>query len=182
MNFRILDSNEKELLESDIIELLKESDKDFVPPLSQRRSTLDKSFSSLNSSESDVVSYYSEMKEQKILAAFDEGEFIGFVSFREDYLSDEIAPSELPNIYVSTLVLSRKARGKGVTKKMYSYLFDELYPNNNVFTRTWSTNVSHTKILDYFGFTEILRKRDDRGVGIDTVYYKKEKSKAFIGV
>lgn len=182
MQFKILTSKDKEVLENDIIELLIESDNDFVPPLSNRSSTLDKSFSSVSNSKSGVISYYLKMKEQKILAAFDEEALIGFVSFIENFISDEIDESELPNIYVSTLVLSRKVRGKGVTKKMYAYLFSEIYSERSIFTRTWSTNAAHTKILKNFGFSEFLRKKNDRGLGIDTVYLKKEKSKELIGV
>ena len=178
MQFKLLDHKDKNSFENDIIEMLIESDKDFVPPISARSSTLDKNFSEA-STENGILSYYSGMKGQQILGAFDEGKLVGFVSYRENFVSDEISSSELPNIYVSTLVLSKGARGKGVTKKMYTYLFCELYADRNVFTRTWSTNCAHTKILLDFGFFEIIRKENDRGVGIDTVYYKK---KASLGV
>lgn len=175
MDFRLLSEADKIIFEKEMIEMLIESDKDFVPPLSSRASTLDKGFSGEANSEG-VLSYFREMRKQQILAAFDEGEFIGFVSFRENFTSEEIKEKDLPNIYVSTLVLSKKSRGKGVTKKMYSYLFEELYSASNIFTRTWSTNIAHTKILSGFGFSELLRKENDRGEGIDTVYYKREKA------
>ena len=174
MDFRLLSEADKIIFEKEMIEMLIESDKDFVPPLSSRASTLDKGFSADKKS-GGVESYFSEMRKQQILAAFDEGEFIGFVSYRENFISEEIPEDELPNIYVSTLVLSKKSRGKGVTKKMYSYLFDELYGDRNIFTRTWSTNIAHTKILSGFAFSEIKRKINDRGEGIDTVYYKRNR-------
>ena len=78
----------------------------------------------------------------------------------------------MPNIYLSTLVLSAESRGKGITKKLYAHLFNELYPEKNIFTRTWSTNAPHIKILDYFGFDEMVRIKNDRGNGIDTVYFE----------
>ena len=175
MDFRILSEADKVIFEKEIVAMLVDSDKDFVPPLSARASTLDKGFTSVKENADGVYSYFFEMKKQKILGAFDNGDFIGFVSYRENFVSDEISEKELPNIYLSTLVLSKKARGKGVTKKMYSYLFDELYSESHIFTRTWSTNVAHTKILSDFGFFEILRKENDRGEGIDTVYYKRSR-------
>lgn len=174
MDFRLLSEADKIIFEKEMIGMLIESDNDFVPPLSSRASTLDKGFSADKKS-GGVESYFSEMRKQQILAAFDEGEFIGFVSYRENFISEEIPEDELPNIYVSTLVLSKKSRGKGVTKKMYSYLFDELYSDRNIFTRTWSTNIAHTKILSSFAFSEIKRKINDRGEGIDTVYYKRNR-------
>jgi len=82
----------------------------------------------------------------------------------------------LPNIYLSTLILSTESRGKGVTKKLYAHLFNELYPDKSIFTRTWSTNLAHIKILDYFSFEEIARLENDRGNGIDTVYFAKRKA------
>ena len=177
MHFKIFTEEDKRVYEAKMIEILTASDDDFVPPLSKRNSTLDKSFSSTAISDNGVASYYNEMKKQEIVGAFLQEELLGFVSYRLDHVSDEIADAELPNIYVSTLVLSESARGKGITKKMYSYLFSELYPERNVFTRTWSTNFAHIKILSYFGFSEMLRKENDRGEGIDTVYFKRNREK-----
>ena len=181
MQIKELTFFEKELYADSIKALLKESDNDFLPPLSKRGSTLDKSFSqSLN--KNGILSYFEEMQKQEILGAFEEENLIGFVSYRLNFTSDIITEENLPNIYVSTLVLSKSARGRGLTKVMYSHLFNELYADRSVFTRTWSTNAAHTKILSGFGFSELYRKKNDRGDGIDTVYYKKEKSKEPIGV
>ena len=177
MEFKIFTENDKNLYEKDIIEMLSSADKDFVPPLSQRASTLDKSFFGQSSNGSGIQSYYREMKNQDILGVFIEEKLVGFVSYRRDFVNDIITETELPNIYVSTLLVGKEARGMGLTKKMYSYLFFDLYPERNIFTRTWSTNFSHTKILSFFGFSETLRKENDRGAGIDTVYYKRAREK-----
>jgi ribosomal protein S18 acetylase RimI-like enzyme len=71
-------------------------------------------------------------------------------------------------------VVSPKARGKGVTTALYQKLFTE-YEKVNIFTRTWSTNFAHIKILGKYGFEVIKILKDDRGIGIDTVYFKKAK-------
>lgn len=182
MQLRILDAKDKDFYSDDIKKLLLLSDKEFVPPLSARTSALDKTFSVSSDVKDGITTYLEEMKKHEIMAAFENEKLIGFVSYRFDFVSEIISESELPNIYVSTLVLSEAARGKGLTKKMYSYLFNELFAERNVFTRTWSTNGAHTKILSDFGFFEILRKKNDRGEGIDTVYYKKEKARELMGV
>ena len=114
------------------------------------------------------------MYRQPILAAFEEDKIIGFVFFKENYTNEIISAAELPNIYISTLIVAEEARGKGLTLKMYYHLFVGLYPERSVFTRTWLTNAAHTKILLHFDFTELIRKYEERGKGIDTVYYKKE--------
>ena len=172
MIFKILDDKEKEIYKSDIIEMLKESDADFVPPLSARRSTLDTSFSA-TATEDGILSYYENMNKQMILGAIENDRLIGFVSYRENFTNDSIGEDSFPNIYISTLVLCRSERGRGITRLMYDNLFSICYPDRTVLTRTWSTNIAHTRILTKFGFCELKRIKDDRGEGIDTVYYKK---------
>ena len=182
MHLKVLDCKDKNRYSSDIKEILRASDKDFVPPLSSRKSTLDKTFSNLSQTADGIEFYFKEMAKQEVLAAIEDGKIIGFVSYILDFSNEYISESDLPNIYVSTLVLSEQARGKGLTKKIYSHLFFDLYPERTVFTRTWSTNLAHTKILFNFGFLELYRKENDRGAGIDTVYYRKEKSRDLITV
>ena len=101
------------------------------------------------------------------------GALLGFVTFKLDLVNAVLGADTLPNLYICTLLLSPAARGKGVTAKMYAHLFDSLYPSVNLFTRTWSTNAAHLKILDRFGFSLIKRIENDRGEGIDTVYFGK---------
>ena len=166
MEFKFLSEAEKEYYREQIIALLLESDGDFLPPLSSRTSTKDSTFSSECANCSGVLSYYKAMNSQMILCATVDGSPVGFVSFYENYEG-----GEEPNIYVSTLVVAKSARGCGLTSKMYAYLFDEVYAECHIYTRTWSTNAAHTKILSRFGFSELKRIKDDRGEGIDTVYY-----------
>ena len=173
MEFKILSNEQKIKYKHDIIEMLKQSDKDFIPPLSARSSTTQSDLTKQTSSEQGLLSYYTEMNKQQILGAFEGTEILGFVSFKVDYVSNEIKENTLPNIYLSTLVLKPEARGKKLTFYMYDYLFNSLYPESNIFTRTWSTNIPHIKILSKFDFAEFIRKPNDRGEGIDTVYFSK---------
>ena len=55
---------------------------------------------------------------------------------------------------------------------MYASLFEE-YKDVNIFTRTWSTNMAHIKILSKFDFEKMSVIENDRGEGIDKVYFKK---------
>lgn len=171
MELKLLTEWEKLLHKDEIIGLLEESDNDFLPPLSKRGSPNDKSFLGENKNSNGVISYYTEMNRQSILAALSDGKVVGFVSFRENYQEGENS-----GIYISTLVVSEAARGMGLTAKMYDYLFSTAYPEQNFYTRTWSTNAAHTKILSRFGFSEIKRIENDRGAGIDTVYYERPAS------
>ena len=177
MEFKELTETDKTLFADAMLKMLYYIDAEFVPPLSKRRSTTQNNLTG-EGAENGIEAYFSEMIKQDITGVFENNELIGFVSYRKNYTSEIIFSSELPNIYISTLVLSRQSRGRGITKELYSYLFNTLFPESSIFTRTWSTNIAHTRILSYFGFSELLRIENDRGDGIDTVYYKREKTKA----
>jgi len=170
MEFLNLENLQEEKYFSQIQKMLIEADDEFVPPLSSRFSTTQKHLNFENKNNDGVFSYFNEMKKQRILLACEEGSIRGFISYRENHVNDEI--KELPNIYISTVIVKKEHRGKGITAQLYKKLFDE-YKNISVFTRTWSTNSAHIKILLKLGFEVLKTLKDDRGEGIDTVYFKK---------
>ena len=170
MEIRILERKEQSSIYDEAYELLVAADNEFVAPLSSRSSSTQQDFSKTVNANS-IELYFEQLKSQRFAAVFEDGEQIAFVSYKEDYTCPEIAPEDLPNIYLSTLVVSPKARGKGVTTKLYAKLFSE-YESVNIFTRTWSTNFAHIKILEKYGFEVIKVLENDRGNGIDTIYFK----------
>lgn len=174
MRFELLSPEQKSLYREELLGMMRFSDNDFVPPLSARSSTTQKDLSGSQAVENGIELYYSQMEQQQILCVFEEETLLGFVSYRENYTSEQIGKDTFPNIYLSTLIVKPEARGKGLTRKMYEYLFWERYCDRNIFTRTWSTNFAHIKILDGFGFDLIQRIKNDRGEGIDTVYFRKK--------
>lgn len=172
MQFIVLTKSQKEKFKDDILKIMNICDADFVPPLSSRSSTTQSNLSINEYNENGILNYYNEMEKQDILAAIeDNGTLLGFVSYKQNYVSEIV--TKTPNIYLSTLMLHPLSRGKRLTSKMYEYLFTHLYPNHHVYTRTWSTNAAHIKILSNFGITEFHRIKNDRGNGIDTVYFTK---------
>lgn len=171
MQFKILTEQDKVNYKQTILETMRLCDNDFVPPLSARSSTTQKALIGGKSSEEGLVSYMTEMLSQVVLGAFEEDTLLGFVSFKENYTNDVISDNNLPNIYLSTLMLKSEARGKNLTQKMYDYLFNTLYADRNIFTRTWSTNFAHLKILEKFDFKLIKTIKNDRGNNIDTFYF-----------
>ena len=172
MNYILLNDLQKQEYKNDILSLMQLCDKDFIPPLSARASTVQKDLSSATAN-GDVSAYFNEMIKQNIIVIIEDGAFLGFVSFKENYYNDIINNKPLKNIYVSTLMLAPAARGKHLTERCYEHLFNELYPTRNVYTRTWSTNAAHIRILGKFGFNELHRIKNDRGENIDTVYFEK---------
>lgn len=173
MELILLTEAQKAAYRTQIFDILLACDKDFVPPLSARFSTADTTFSAETGTKNGINAYFEDMVSQQILAAVENGVLLGFVTFKLDLVNAVLGADTLPNLYICTLLLSPSARGKGITQRMYAHLFDVLYPTVNLFTRTWSTNAAHLKILDRFGFSLIKRIENDRGEGIDTVYFGK---------
>ena len=173
MEFILLTKAQKESYRTQIFDMMLACDKDFVPPLSTRFSTSDTTFSDQTGAENGINAYFESMIREEMLVAVEGGVLLGFVTFKRDLVNGVIGADTLPNLYICTLLLSPAARGRGLTSQMYAHLFDALYPHVNLFTRTWSTNLAHLKILERFGFSLVKRIENDRGAGIDTVYFGK---------
>lgn len=177
MDLILLTDAQKQEYRKQIFDVMLTCDRDFVPSLSARFSTSDTKFSAQTGRENGIYAYFEDMIGEQMLAAIEDGKLLGFVTFKRDLVQGPLTADTLPNLYICTLLLSPAARGKGVTKLMYTHLFDTLYPKINLYTRTWSTNTAHLKILEHFGFSLVKRIENDRGPGIDTVYYGKKRIK-----
>ena len=173
MEFLLLTSAQKKAFGAQIYGIMEACDADFVPPLSTRFSTSDTSFDAKTVAKNGIDAYFKDMMGEQILACVEGEELLGFVTFKTDFSCKYIPQDTYPNLYICTLLLSERARGRGVSVKMYTHLFDTLFPRVNLYTRTWSTNAAHIKILTRFGFSEIARIANDRTQGIDTVYFGK---------
>ena len=173
MQFELLNEQMKEKYREDILTMMELSDKDFIPPLSQRSSTTQTDLRGSNPAvqENGVLSYFNEMIKQPILGVIEDDQLIGFMAYKENMPHKLLNEDDFPNIYLSTMVLHPNARGKGVATGIYQHLVAEHGTKGCIYTRTWSTNVPHLKILFKMGFTEWDRIPNDRGEEIDTVYY-----------
>lgn len=169
MEIILLDQADKAKYGEKLQHLCQDADREFVPPLSQRSSTTQGALQ--GGGENGITAYFEEMMAQSVLVCLENGTPLGFVSYRENYQPEHYPEAKTPNIYISTLILAPESRGRGLTKDIYRHLFYDRFPERSIYTRTWSTNAAHIKILNYFGFAEILRLPDHRGPGIDTVYY-----------
>lgn len=174
LEYKLLTKEEQEKFYDQIFEMMIAGEKDFVPPLSARSSTTQKDLTSNEGSMEGLRSYFEEMKSQRFMVCVDGDVLVCFLSFKENFTNDKISDADLPNIYMSTLIMRPQYRGQKVTQTLYGKLFD-LYSHASVFTRTWSTNIPHIKILDKFDFETIATLKNDRGEGIDTVYFAKRR-------
>ncbi len=170
MEILLLDQRGKDHYRNDLLKLCQNADQEFVPPLSQRSSTTQSSLQ--GGREQGIYAYFDGIMAQPMLACVEDGLLLGFVAYKENYVPEHYASAKLPNIYISTLILAPESRGRGLTKTLYRHLFYERFPACSVYTRTWSQNAAHIKILKGFDFVEVCRIADHRGDGIDTVYYE----------
>ncbi|RQG91810.1 GNAT family N-acetyltransferase [Natrarchaeobius chitinivorans] len=159
-------------------------DDEFVPPLSAREGTTQRSGLSdaereTNAEVSEAIETYHEAcLEQHLILCHDDGELAGFMSFRDGYETPELGSFQ-PSNYVSTIAVDPEFRREGLARRMYGTILSDLpeeITSPYVSTRTWSSNESHLSLLAELGFQEVETIPDDRGDGVDTVYYAVSRS------
>jgi ribosomal protein S18 acetylase RimI-like enzyme len=146
---------------------------EFVPPLTARSTTTQRSLT--GTAEPQEASYFDHLRHQHNLLLFVEGELQGFLSFLPSY-RDFRLPRADTCLYVSTIAVRPSARGHGYARLLYERLF--ALPNTLpawVVLRTWSTNVGHIGLLSSLGFKVMLTIPDDRGRGIHTLYFGRQR-------
>lgn len=159
--------------EKDIWDLLVLADNEFVPSLSSRNSTLQTSFEETESPHQDKpVAYFEIIKQQNFILALKDDKVIGFLSYIPDYiLPFSYMDEEIATQYVSTIIVAPQFRGQNITQMLYKKLIDE---KSCIATRTWSTNNAHINILRKLKFELVKTLPNDRGRGIDTLYFLKK--------
>lgn len=157
-------------------QLLRRYDQSFIPPLSSRENTYQSNLAQLTQQTNEPREYFAALKDQSFLLATVDLTVVGFMSFRPNELCVELDDEERTT-YITTIIVDEAQRGRGITSSFYS-IVGKYTDDKTITTRTWSTNFSHIRILDKFGFQEVRRIKDARGQGIDTVYYQKVKEEA----
>ena len=152
--------------------LLFAADREFVPPLSARSGTTQTELEQAPAQESGPERYFRMMEAQSFVIAAEDGQVQGFMSYIPDR-ELELDGRSLICDYVSTIVVSPGQRGRGLTGRMYRALISAR-PGKRTATRTWSENRAHLHLLRRLGFELAYRIPDDRGPGVDTVYYVHE--------
>ncbi|MBQ9984796.1 MAG: GNAT family N-acetyltransferase [Oscillospiraceae bacterium] len=163
----VLDEEQKK----GIWELLKAYDREFIPPLSARNSAFKKIPSGiLELNEEGPVVYFNEILNYKFVLALLDRKIVGFMSYIPDHVVDVEGYESFVAEYASTAIVTPECRGHGAMQRFYQAIIDE-NPGKNVATRTWSGNAAHLHVLEKHGFELYATLKDDRGPGIDTVYY-----------
>ena len=193
----ILENTISEKYRDQIYKMIEDADTEFVPHLSKRSSTTQQVLSDDDPEEgeskerggtgsivfdrksdfkkkADVSSYYENVLRQSAILAIDEEDRVcGFMSFIPHHDVEMGSSNKLEDVlYLSTLIVDKKMRRMGISRRMYETLFAS-FPDRRIVTRTWSTNDGHLPLLKRLGFQLLEVIPNDRGEGIDTVYYGK---------
>ena len=162
-----LNENERQ----DVWNILVETDKEFVPPLSARNGTTQANLINVEST-GIPKEYFDVLMEQYFIYIVEDNHVVAFLSYRRDHhvTYDGL---DITGDYVSTVATTRLSRNKGYLQLLYKTLFSSR-KGHKFITRTWSTNDSHIHILKKLGFKLIDSIKNDRGENIDTVIYMKE--------
>lgn len=164
--------DENDLVCRQIFNLLKNEDKSFVPPLSSRTNTTQVSLA-VSDANSSIESYFESVIAQSAIV-LKEGDAVAcFMSYRKNHKCLEASLTNCA--YVTTVIVDRRYRGQRLAYDLYNELFSQVRRLGvPVVTRTWSANKHHLHILNQLGFRLVRCICDDRGEGIDTVYYRKD--------
>ena len=160
----------------DILELLSLCDHEFVPALSARSSTTQANLLPGQKSSKIPEAYFENIINQNNFLAIEDNKVIGFMSFKINYVCENISTEYSPNIYVTTIIVHPNFRHQGIAGKFYDSLMKK-FKHHYIFTRTWSTNSGHLRILNVLKFHQHCYLSNDRGPGIDTVYYRFDPNK-----
>lgn len=170
---------------NNILDILVECDKEFVPPLSVRNSTkqTDFNFIGIHDTDNKPMEYFRKITEQHNILTIEDGIVIAFMSFINDYDKNEFFhKNNIADInnYISTICVRKEFRRKGITEKMYEYIENNLPKDRAslyVSTRTWSTNLAHINLLKKRNYENTYTIKNDRiledGTKVDTVYFGK---------
>jgi aspartate/glutamate racemase/ribosomal protein S18 acetylase RimI-like enzyme len=183
ITYRKLGKNISDIIKRQLWNILNEINHEFIPPLSNRDST---TFTFEGETKSTVVPqmYYKGLLEQDIIVSTrkEDNSVVGFMSYIPNYNVselDDVSKEErkFNCYYITTVGVTRGARGNGITRQFYRNIEKEVKKDNNcdiVATRTWSTNKTHIIILNSLGYEQVIQRTDQRGEGIHTVYYSKK--------
>ena len=154
--------------------LLESCGDEFVPSLSTRTSTHQTDLRCLEGTGIRPGEYFSELSHQPFVLALSDGRVVAFLSFIVDYPVMR-GEERLVTTYVTTICVAPEWRHHGIATDLYCHL-ERHASSRYLSVRTWSTNAAQVTLLQSLGYRELSRIRDDRGEGIDTVYYLRDLS------
>ncbi len=162
--------NDDESQVKKMLDLLASVDNDFLPPLSSRESSSTINLNSMSSA-NGLQDYLNSLRTQKNYCIMENDKIIGLASIRENHRLPDL-PKWSECEYLTTIAVLPQYRRQGLAIKLYKLIFTHTKESvsKKLVTRTWHTNYSHINLTQILGFKEILRIKDHRMPGLDTIY------------
>lgn len=155
-------------LQQSILDLLHIADGEVLPPLTTRGG---------GTPEENLNGVFQKELGRKLVYAVDEENpsspiLAGYLAYEDGHVA-EMSNGGCPCRYVIRVIVRPDYRGQGIAGRLYERLvcISDGLPGFGV--RTWTTNHAHRKALDRCGFVEDGVIKDDRGAGVDSIYYWK---------
>lgn len=167
----ITDPTERE----EIRRLLELCDQDFVPPLSHRNSTSQTNWAETEEKTDGIAEYLENICGQHVVLWKEKGVVRSFMTWK-DHFNCEHLEAYPDSCYLTTLCVQPEYRGQGISEVMYAEAEKDIaakFQESRITLRTWSTNGAQEHILKKLGYDLVKRLKNDRGEGIDTVYFVK---------
>ena len=123
-----------------------------------------------------IAEYLENICSQHVVLWKEEGVVRAFMTWK-DHFNCENLEAYPDSCYLTTLCVWPDYRGQGISEVMYAEAEKDIaakFPGSRITLRTWSTNGAQEHILDKLGYSLVRRLKDDRGAGIDTVYFVKK--------
>ena len=155
---------ENEETRNAIWDILCDCNDEFIPKLSDRNGPAQKDLKTTIKGKAIPKTYFDEMIKQNFIMIDMDGKMVGFI---KDFGK---------SLHVTTVCVRKEYRNRGITNQLYQYLENtvtKLYNCPKISTRTWSLNGSHIHVLDKRGYERLKVLQDDRGNGVDTIYFGK---------
>ncbi len=155
-------------------QLIAAVDEEFLPPLSARMDTLALAHPA-GQSTAGLEAYLQALEREQWLLALDGEDLVGLLSFIPQH-EDVTVSDYSPAAYVTTIAVKQCVRRAGIGMALYARLREDALERGTryLLTRTWSTNASHLRLLSRLGFRQVGSVRDQRALGVDTVYLASE--------
>ncbi|MGO1368903.1 MAG: GNAT family N-acetyltransferase [Senegalia sp. (in: firmicutes)] len=139
---------------------------DFFPPLTERENNPNGPFKYFKSLFID---------EAKFILALDKGKLVGFSIFFHNYY-DDIISQYTPCNYVKLACIHPYYRGQKIASRFNRFIEEGLPFELSlpfIVRRTWSSNFPQMSLLQNYGYNLFHSFENDRGIGVNTVYFSK---------
>lgn len=166
----LLPGDELEFAADEIWHILQVVDKEFYPPLSARTNTTEKDLT-METLWGGPISFFDTVMKEAVLLARVDGKSVGMLSFIAHYEEPMLARWS-PSTYASTAAVLPRFRRRGIGRALNEALESLPAELSSPFItrRTWSINHANLSLLHARGFVEVVRMKDHRGPGVDTIY------------